>query len=62
MRPAILEAIAAEIGGTKAQLAMMEHNRKTLMQPDDEVADEKDAKIRQAITLLTEVLDESPRD
>lgn len=59
MRPAILEAIAAEIGGTKAQLAMMEHNRQqTLLQPDDD----KESKIRQAITLLTEVLDESPRD
>lgn len=61
MRSAILEALAAEMGGTRAQLAMMESNRQTLVQQPVQQP-EPEAKIQQAISLLTEVLDETRRD
>lgn len=65
MNSAILEALAGELGGANAQAQMMGVTRKSLLStPDSEKKDEsanivKEAKIKAAMSLLSEAMNES---
>jgi hypothetical protein len=67
MNSAILEALAGELGGANAQAQMMGVTRRSLLSNEPEEKDEskeivKEAKIKAAMSLLSEAMNESGTD
>jgi hypothetical protein len=67
MNSAILEALAGELGGANAQAQMMGVTRRSLLSDEPEEKDEskeivKEAKIKAAMSLLSEAMNESGTD
>lgn len=67
MNSAILEALAGELGGANAQAQMMGVTRRSLLSDEPEAKDEskeivKEAKIKAAVSLLSEAMNESGTD
>lgn len=67
MNSAILEALAGELGGANAQAQMMGVTRRSLLSEEPEEKDEskeivKEAKIKAAMSLLSEAMNESGSD
>lgn len=58
MQAAILEALAGTLGGAQAQANMMGETRRSLLSQPEE---DKDAKIKQAISLLSEAIADDTR-
>ena len=67
MNGAILEALAGTLGGANAQAQMMGVTRRSLLSDEPEEKDEskeivKEAKIKAAMSLLSEAMNESGSD
>lgn len=67
MNSAILEALAGELGGANAQAQMMGVTRRSLLSDEPEEKDKskeivKEAKIKAAMSLLSEAMNESGTD
>lgn len=67
MNSAILEALAGELGGANAQAQMIGLTRRSLLSDEPEEKDEskeivKEAKIKAAMSLLSEAMNESGTD